>query len=67
MAHRFGAWTGRYESGSDDRRTWELQLGRAEISSGGIWTEAWRDSNGRLIRACGDSGDNTAITCTTWY
>ncbi|MEU2225877.1 glycosyl hydrolase [Streptomyces sp. NPDC012751] len=53
---------------SDGGRTWEPQLGWREISSGGsVWTEAWRDSNGKLMRACGDSGYNTAITCTGWY
>jgi hypothetical protein len=53
---------------SDGGRTWEPQLGWREIESGGsVWTEAWRDRNGQLMRACGDSGYNTTIHCTKWY
>lgn len=37
---------------SDGGRTWGPQLGWIEISSGGsVWTEAWRDANGKLMRA----------------
>jgi len=56
-----------------DRRTdnvpgWEPQLGWREIEGGtSVHTEAWRDRNGQQMRACGDSGYNTAITCTGWY
>ncbi|RPF33796.1 hypothetical protein [Streptomyces sp. TLI_185] len=53
---------------SDGGRTWEPQLGWREIDAGtSVHTEAWRDSNGKLMRACGDSGYNTPITCTGWY
>ncbi|MFI6486614.1 glycosyl hydrolase [Streptomyces sp. NPDC050564] len=53
---------------SDGGRTWEPQLGRREIESGGsVWTEVWRSRNGQLMRACGDSGYNTTIHCTKWY
>jgi hypothetical protein len=53
---------------SDGGRTWEAQLGWREVYSGtSVYTEAWRDRNGQLMRACGDSGYNTTITCTGWY
>jgi hypothetical protein len=53
---------------SDGGRTWEPQLGIRRVDAGtSVHTEAWRDSNGKLMRACGDSGDGTAITCTGWY
>ena len=53
---------------SDGGRTWEPQLGWREVESGtSVYTEAWRDANGQLMRACGDSGYNTVITCTSWY
>jgi len=52
----------------DGGRTWEPQLGWRQIDAGtSVHTEAWRDANGYLMRACGDSGYNTAITCTGWY
>ncbi|MEU6389118.1 glycosyl hydrolase [Streptomyces sp. NPDC046939] len=52
----------------DGGRTWEPQLGIRRVDAGtSVHTEAWPDRNGSLMRACGDSGDNTAITCTGWY
>ncbi|MFE0257668.1 glycosyl hydrolase [Streptomyces sp. NPDC059010] len=52
----------------DGGRTWEPQLGWREIAGGtSVHTEAWRDPNGSVMRACGDSGYNTVITCTGWF
>ncbi|MCD7438575.1 glycosyl hydrolase [Streptomyces lincolnensis] len=58
-------WVDRSSNGG---RTWEPQLGLRRVDAGtSVHTEAWRDRNGQLMRACGDSGDGTAITCTAWW
>ncbi|MFD4524888.1 hypothetical protein ACFWP7_13375 [Streptomyces sp. NPDC058470] len=58
----------RVDRSGDGGRTWDPQLGRREVHSGtSVHSEAWRDRNGQLTRACGDSGYNTTITCTGWY
>lgn len=58
-------WVDRSSNGG---RTWEPQLGLRRVDAGtSVHTEAWRDRNGQVMRACGDSGDGTAITCTAWW
>ncbi|WP_018349906.1 DUF2690 domain-containing protein [Longispora albida] len=54
---------------TDGGRTWQ-QLGWTTIAgatSTQRYTEAFYDGGNYVMRACGDAGFNTPITCTGWH